>query len=165
MYTKKTLSTFKNPKNYGEIENPDGFGIVGNVRCGDVMWLYLKITENKTGEAVIKDIKFKTFGCVAAIATSSVITELAEGLTIEEALKLDKQSVIDHLGGLPPLKHHCSILAIDALGEAIFDYLTKQKKPLSKKLKELHKHNEQSVCAIENKLQVFAETKQKHAKK
>ena len=165
MYTKKTLATFKNPKNYGEIENPDGFGIVGNVKCGDVMWLYLRITKNKSGKEIIKEIKFKTFGCVAAIATSSVITELAEGLTIEEALKLDKQSIIDHLGGLPPLKHHCSILAIDALAEAIYDYSIKNNIPVSEKLETLHQHNEQNVCAIENKLQDFAKTKNKHGKK
>jgi nitrogen fixation NifU-like protein len=165
MYNQKTLTTFKHPKNYGEIKNPDGLGIVGNVTCGDVMWLYIKVAQNKTNENYLKEIKFKTFGCVAAIATSSIITQLAKNLTFKEALKLDKQSIIDHLGGLPPLKHHCSILAIDALGEAIYDYLLKNKLPISSKLKELHLKNERSVCIIEKRLQEFSQAKKEHAQK
>ncbi|MFA7663146.1 MAG: iron-sulfur cluster assembly scaffold protein [Patescibacteria group bacterium] len=165
MYNQKTLATFKSPKNYGEIKNPDGLGIVGNVTCGDVMWLYLKIAKNKAGEDFIKDIKFKTFGCVAAIATSSVITELAKNKTLGEALKLNKQDIIEYLGGLPELKHHCSILAIDALAEASYDYFKKTNQPISAELEEIHQKNERSVCAIENRLQEFSKAKKDHDQK
>lgn len=116
-YSKKTLELFKNPKNMGEIKNPDGVGKVGNPVCGDVMWVYLKVEKNK-----IKDIKFQTFGCAAAIATSSMITELAKGKTLQEAKKIEMKDVAEALGGLPPLKIHCSDLAIKALRKAIENY-------------------------------------------
>ena len=119
-YSKKVLEHFKNPHNYGKMKNPDGVGIVGNVRCGDEMRLYIKVKDN-----VIKDIKYETFGCVAAIATSSIVTDLAKGKTIEEAMKIDSEEVAKSLGGLPKIKHHCSLLAADALQEAIKDYLKK----------------------------------------
>lgn len=120
LYTKKVLETFKNPHNYGKIKNPDGIGKVGNIVCGDVMWLYIKVEKEK-----IKDIKFETFGCVAAISTSSIITDLAKGKTIQKALEITKDNVIEKLGGLPKVKYHCSVLAVDALVEAIFDYYKK----------------------------------------
>ncbi len=121
MYTEKLLDHFKNPRNMGRIENPDGIGKVGNPVCGDVMWIYIKVKDNK-----IEDIKFETFGCGAAIATSSVITELAKGKTIEEAEKITNQDVIDVLEGLPPIKKHCSLLAEQGLRAAIEDYRKKQ---------------------------------------
>ncbi len=123
MYTEKVLDHFRNPRNMGEIKNPDGFGKVGNPTCGDVMAVYIKVKDNK-----IIDIKFKTFGCTAAIATSSVLTELVKGKTIDEALKLTRDDVANELGGLPAVKMHCSNLAADALREAIKDYRHKQKK-------------------------------------
>ncbi len=123
MYTEKVLDHFRNPRNMGEIKNPDGFGKVGNPTCGDVMAVYIKVKDNK-----IIDIKFKTFGCTAAIATSSVLTELVKGKTIDEALKLTRDDVANELGGLPAVKMHCSNLAADALREAIKDYRSKQKK-------------------------------------
>ncbi|MFC1697238.1 iron-sulfur cluster assembly scaffold protein [Nanoarchaeota archaeon] len=125
MYSEKVMEYFKNPKNMGEIENADGVGKVGNPTCGDMMYVYIKV-EKKNGGEVIVDCKVKTFGCVAAIATSSVVTELAIGKTLEEAKKIDKQDVADYLGGLPPQKFHCSILAVDGLRKAIEDYKSKK---------------------------------------
>lgn len=121
MYSEKVMDHFFNPRNVGEIENPDGIGQVGNPVCGDVMRITLRIRDNR-----IEDIKFKTFGCGAAVATSSMVTELVKGLTIEEAMKVSNKSVADALGGLPAQKMHCSNLAADALKEAIKDYLSKK---------------------------------------
>ena len=127
LYTPKVMETFKNPHNYGRIKNASGIGKVGNPVCGDVMWLYIKVVKNKKGEEIIKDIKFETFGCVAAISTSSIITDLVKGKTIKEALKITKDNIVESLGGLPKIKYHCSILAVDALKEAIKDYNAKIK--------------------------------------
>ncbi|TLM67258.1 MAG: Fe-S cluster assembly scaffold protein NifU [Deltaproteobacteria bacterium] len=117
MYTEKVMDHFSNPRNVGEIDNPDGVGEVGNASCGDIMKIFLKVENN-----VITDIKFKTFGCGAAIATSSMVTEMALGKTIEEALQLSNQAVAEALDGLPAQKMHCSNLAADALHEAIKNY-------------------------------------------
>ncbi len=122
MYTEKVMNHFKNPRNMGEIPDADGVGTVGNPVCGDLMTMYIKVKDNR-----IVDIKFKTFGCGAAIATSSMTTELAKGKTLEEAMKLTCASVADSLGGLPPVKMHCSNLAADALHAAIEDFYKKQK--------------------------------------
>ena len=147
IYTKKVIDTFKRPHNYGKIKNPDGTGKVGNIICGDTMWLYIKVDKNER----IKDIKFETFGCVAAISTSSIITDLAKGKTIEEALKITKESVIDSLGGLPRLKYHCSVLAVDALAEAIYDYSSKNKKTISEELKKRHERIKKEKELIEKR--------------
>ena len=122
MYSDRVMDHFTNPRNVGEIEDADGIGKVGNPQCGDVMWLYIKVDKD-----IITDIKFKTFGCGAAIATSSMITELAKGKTLEEAKKISRGDVADALNGLPPVKMHCSNLAADALREAIKDYEQKHK--------------------------------------
>ena len=122
MYNEKVMDVFKNPKNVGEIENPDGKGTVGNEVCGDIMQITLRIKDN-----VIEDAKFKTFGCAAAIATSSTATEMIKGKTLDEALKVTNKSVIEKLGGLPPQKIHCSVLAEEAIKAAIEDYRSKQK--------------------------------------
>jgi len=121
MYSEKVMDHFQNPRNVGEIENADGIGTEGNPTCGDLMTIYIKVENN-----IITDIKFKTFGCGAAIATSSMITEMAVGKTIEEALKISRNDVADELEGLPPVKMHCSNLAADALRAAIADYKMKQ---------------------------------------
>lgn len=121
MYNEKILDHFQNPRNAGDMENPDGVGTVGNPACGDVMTLYIRVEND-----IITDIKFKTFGCGAAIASSSFTTELVKGKTIDEALKYTRQDVADGLGGLPPIKMHCSNLALDALKAAINDYRSKQ---------------------------------------
>ena len=123
MYTEKVMDHFRNPRNMGEIKDADGFGKVGNPTCGDVMAVYIKVKDER-----IVDIKFKTFGCTAAIATSSVLTEIVKGKTIDEALKITRDDVANELGGLPAIKMHCSNLAADALKEAIKDYRSKNKK-------------------------------------
>lgn len=120
MYSEKVMDHFKNPRNVGEIEDASGVGEVGNVKCGDIMRIYLQVEDG-----IIKDIKFRTFGCGAAIATSSAVTEMAMGKTLDEALALTNQAVAEELGGLPPLKMHCSNLAADALKAAIEDYKKK----------------------------------------
>jgi len=117
MYTEKVMDHFSNPRNVGELEDANGVGEVGNASCGDIMKIFLKVEDN-----VIKDVKFKTFGCGAAIATSSMVTEMAIGKTIDEALILTNEAVAEALDGLPPAKMHCSNLAADALHEAIKDY-------------------------------------------
>lgn len=126
-YTKKILKHFTHPHNVGEIKNADGVGKVGNPVCGDVMYVYIKVGKNKKGKEFIKNIKFKTLGCVAAIATSSMITDLAKGKTLDEAVNITRKDIADGLGGLPPIKMHCSNLAADALQEAIKHYRRKKK--------------------------------------
>src|SRR3989339_1595389 len=138
MYSKKTLQHFRSPHNYGEIKNPDGVGEAGNIVCGDVMSLYLKMKKVAGKEAIIDQVKFKTYGCAAAIATSSAITDLVKGKTIEEALKISKNDIIEFLEGLPPIKIHCSILAIDALDEAIYQYFIDNKKLIPSDLQKKH---------------------------
>ena len=151
LYTPKVMEAFKNPHNYGKIKNADGIGKVGNIVCGDVMWLYIKVGDpirkpsasngarNKKHDEIIEDIKFETFGCVAAIATSSMITDLVKGKTINNALKVSKDDIIKKLGGLPSIKYHCSVLAADALIEAVYDYYLKQGKDFPEGLIEKHK--------------------------
>lgn len=117
MYSEKVMEHFRNPRNVGEIPDPDGVGTVGNPVCGDMMSMYIRVKDDR-----IADIKFKTFGCGAAIATSSMTTELAKGKTLDEAMKITRSDVAEELGGLPPIKMHCSNLAADALHEAIKDY-------------------------------------------
>ena len=121
MYSEKVMDAFKNPKNVGEIENPEGTGLVGNASCGDIMQITLRIVDD-----VIVDAKFKTFGCAAAIATSSTATEMVKGMTVEEALKLTNKKVVETLGGLPAQKIHCSVLAEEAIKKAIEDYQSKK---------------------------------------
>ena len=119
-YSEKVMDHFANPRNVGEIENADGIGEVGNPKCGDIMKMYIKVDGN-----VITDVKFKTFGCGAAIATSSMATELIKGKTIDEALKLTNKAVMEALDGLPPVKVHCSVLAEQAIKSAVADYYTR----------------------------------------
>lgn len=120
MYSKKVMDHFSNPRNMGEIENADGVGTVGNAKCGDIMRIYLKVEDE-----IIKDVRFKTFGCGAAVATSSIATELVMGKTIREALKVTNDAVVDALDGLPRAKVHCSLLAEEALHAALWDYAQK----------------------------------------
>jgi nitrogen fixation NifU-like protein len=151
LYTKKVIKHFREPHNYGKIKNPDGIGKVGNIVCGDVMWLYIKVGKNKKGKEIIKDVKFETFGCVAAMATSSIITDLAKGKTLKEALEIDKNQIVKSLGGLPPIKLHCSVLAADALAEAIYDYFSKNKKEIPGDLEERHQKIDKEKKVIEEK--------------
>lgn len=121
MYNEKVMEHFQNPRNVGEMDNPSGVGEVGNMKCGDIMKIFIKVEDDR-----IKDIKFLTFGCGAAIASSSVLTEMVKGKTIEEAMAITNKDVAEELGGLPPAKMHCSNLAADALQKAIEDYRSKK---------------------------------------
>lgn len=132
-YSKKVLAHFRKPHNLGKIKNADGIGEVGNLSCGDVMKLYIKVNGNK-----ISDVKFETYGCAAAIATSSITTDLVKGKTIEQALAMTNKEVIESLDGLPPIKIHCSLLSVDALNEAIYDYLIKNNKRVPDFLEKRH---------------------------
>jgi nitrogen fixation NifU-like protein len=122
-YNEQVMEHFKSPKNMGQMQDADGVGEVGNPACGDVMTVYIKVRDGR-----IADIKFQTFGCVAAVATSSMVTELAKGKTLDEAMKITRADVAEKLGGLPPIKLHCSNLAAEALHAAVKDYRTKQAK-------------------------------------
>ena len=121
MYSEKVMDHFSNPRNVGEIENASGVGTVGNAKCGDITRMYLDIDDNQ----VIREAKFKTFGCGAAVATSSMATELVKGKTVEEALKVTNKAVMEALDGLPPVKVHCSLLAEEAIHAALWDYAEK----------------------------------------
>ena len=121
MYSEKVMDHFKNPRNVGEIENASGVGTVGNAKCGDIMRIFLDIDDN----GIIQDVKFKTFGCGAAVATSSMATELVKGKSIQEALQVTNKAVMEALDGLPPVKVHCSLLAEEAIHAALWDYAQK----------------------------------------
>ena len=146
MYSEKLMELFKNPHNMGRIEDADGVGKVDNVICGDVMHIYIKVKDNK-----IDDIKFETFGCAAAVATSSMITDLAKGKTIEEAMKITRKDVSDALDKLPPIKEHCSNLAADALDEAIYDYMQKKGMKIPEALKKSHERITKNLHTIEER--------------
>lgn len=161
IYSKKVMEHFKHPRNMGRLKNPDGVGKVGNLTCGDVMWLYIKVDKNNSGKEIIKDIKFETFGCAAALATSSVITELAKGKTLDKALKIDRAKIVKSLGGLPPIKIHCSVLAADALDEAIYDYLQKNKREISLDLQKRHETILKSKEGIENRYHDWTDLEEK----
>ncbi len=132
-YSEKVMDHFTNPRNVGEIENADGVGTVGNAKCGDIMKMYLKIEND-----VITDCKFKTFGCGAAIATSSMATELIKGKRVEDALKLTNAAVVEALEGLPPVKVHCSVLAEEAFKTALADYYNKIGRPVDFEIEKSH---------------------------
>ncbi|PKL92153.1 MAG: Fe-S cluster assembly scaffold protein NifU [Candidatus Goldiibacteriota bacterium HGW-Goldbacteria-1] len=136
-YSEKVMERFKNLKNMGRIDNADGIGKVGNARCGDVMWIYIKVDDG-----IITDCKFETFGCVAAIATSSMATDLVKGMTVEKALEVTNKSIVELLDGLPPEKLHCSVLAEDGIRRAIEDYNRRKQglPPLAEKEDDGHDH-------------------------
>lgn len=138
-YSEKVMDHFANPRNVGEMPDADGVGEVGNQKCGDIMRMYIKVDDNK-----ITDVKFMTFGCGAAIATSSMATELIKGKTIDEALKLTNRAVMEALDGLPPVKVHCSVLAEQAIKSAVADYYKRQgidPEPFVGKIEDCHEHD------------------------
>ncbi|MCY6959421.1 Fe-S cluster assembly scaffold protein NifU [Clostridium brassicae] len=138
MYSEKVMDHFRNPRNVGEIENASGIGEVGNPQCGDIMKIYLKVEDN-----IIKDVKFKTFGCGSAIASSSMATELIKGKTVDEAWTLSNKAVAEALDGLPPIKMHCSVLAEEAIHKAINDYRVKSGfEPIEMKNHSEHIHDD-----------------------
>ena len=138
LYSEKVMDHFTNPRNVGEIEDAQGVGVVGNAKCGDIMKIYLEIDEND----IITDCKFKTFGCGAAIATSSMATELIMGKSVKEALALTNSAVVEALDGLPPVKVHCSVLAEEAVRSAIADYYKRVGRPIDFELPEEHDEEE-----------------------
>jgi len=160
MYTEKVMEHFLNPKNVGVIEDADGVGEAGNIVCGDLMRIYIKV-EVVDGKEIIKDIKFRTLGCAAAIAASSMITEMAKGKSIEDALKITNQDVANELGGLPKIKMHCSVLAADALKEAIYDYLQKNEKDIPEFLEKEHQRIERARVLVEEKYGEFVEAERR----
>ncbi len=151
MYNKKVMEYFKNPRNHGEMENPDAVGEAINPSCGDKMKLYLKIDE-KNNEEFISDIKFQTLGCVAAIATSSIFTEMIKGKSLAEAFAISNQDIIEELEGLPTPKKHCSLLAVRAFKEAYYQYLQDQGRNIPEELEKAHHQNERfAEVAAKNK--------------
>ena len=139
LYSEKVMDQFTNPRNVGEIEDAQGVGVVGNAKCGDIMKIYLEIDEND----IIVDCKFKTFGCGAAIATSSMATELIKGKSVKEALALTNSAVVEALDGLPPVKVHCSVLAEEAVRSAIADYYKRVGRPIDFELPEEHDEHDE----------------------
>ena len=132
MYSEKAMEEFRHPKNVGVIKNASGIGKVGNPSCGDILEIFVKISKNKKGEEIIKAISFRTFGCVIAIANSSLLTKMVKGKAIKEVEKITKKDLIKELGKMPPAKYHCSILALDALHDAIQDYRNKKASVVNK---------------------------------
>lgn len=151
IYSKEIMEHFRNPKNVGRIKNPSGLGRAGNFRCGDIMYLYLKIGKNEAGKEIIKDIKFETYGCTVAIANTSLLTTMIKGKTLEAASKITKEDLIKKFKQVPLIKIHCSLLAVDALSEAIYDYFKKQGRPISPELQAKHERVEKEEKEIEHK--------------
>lgn len=146
MYSEKVMDHFKNPRNHGKIENADGVGKVGNPQCGDMMWFYIKVRDG-----VIEDVKWETYGCAAAISVSSIVSGMVKGKKIGEAVELTNREVLEELGNLPAPKIHCSLLGVDALHEAIYDYLSKNNLEIPDKLKEKHGRQEKILEKIGDK--------------
>ena len=155
MYTDKVIEHFREPHNRGKLEEYSAIGKVGNIVCGDVMWLYIKVDQDEAGRDIITDISWETFGCTAAIATSSMVSDLAKGKTVEEAIAVTNLNVASELGGLPPIKMHCSAMAADALNEAIFTYLSQEGKEIPEALQDRHAHIEKEVAALEKRYAAF----------
>jgi len=157
MYSEEVKSAFLEPHHLGKMKNPDGFGTVGNIVCGDVMYLYIKVGINSKGKEFLKDVKWETFGCAAAIATSSTAADQAIGKTLEEAIEMTNQGVVSVLGGLPTNKIHCSILAVDALHEAIFSYLEKKGSKVPEKLLKRHEVIQKEMDSLKEKYSEYME--------
>ena len=160
MYTETVIEHFRNPHNMGKLEDYSAIGKVGNIVCGDVMWLYIKVERDDEDRDVITDISWETFGCTAAIATSSMVSDLAKGKTIDEAIRLTNQDVARELGGLPPVKMHCSALAADALNEAIYAYLSQEGQAIPDALQKRHERIAEEVATLEKRYEAFVDKDQ-----
>lgn len=160
-YSKEVMKHFRNPQNVGKLKNPSAIGKVGNLKCGDIMYLYLKIEKDKKGKETIKNVKFETFGCTVAIANTSLLTTLIKGKTLDQAIKVNKNDLLKKFGSVPFIKVHCSMLAIDALAEAIYDYHIKNNKPISKELQKKHEAAEKIGKEIEEKHKELVELEEK----
>lgn len=155
MYTEKVVEHFRKPHNMGKMSEPSAVGRVGNMLCGDVMWFYIRVEPDAGGREIISDVSWETFGCTAAIATSSMMSDLAKGKTLDEAIAITNRDVADKLGGLPAVKMHCSALAADALNEAIHDYLTKQARPIPQALAARHERIQKEMASLEERYKAF----------
>lgn len=155
MYTEKVIEHFRHPHNMGKLKDYSALGKVGNIVCGDVMWLYIKVDTDEQGREVISDISWETFGCTAAIATSSMVSDIAKGKTLKEAIAITNRDVAEELGGLPPVKMHCSALAADALNEAIYSYLTQSGQEIPPALTRRHERIEKEMASIEERYRAF----------
>jgi len=155
MYTDKVIDHFRHPHNMGKLEDYSAVGKVGNIVCGDVMWLYIKVGNDEQGHEVIADISWETFGCTAAIATSSMVSDLAKGKTLDEAIAITNTDVAEKLDGLPPIKMHCSALAADALNEAIYNYLTQAGRDVPPVLQQRHERLAKDMDSLEKRYQAF----------
>jgi len=162
LYSKKIIQHFLHPKNQGVIKNYDGLGKVGNLMCGDVLWLYIKVKKDKkTGKEKISKISFQTFGCVVALAVSSMITEMAKGKTLDEALRITKDDILKKTGKLPIIKIHCSVLVTDALHESIYNYLSKTKQPIPEELQKEHERIQHDLKVIEERHKEFVKLEER----
>lgn len=157
MYSDTVMEHFNEPHNQRKMEEPDGVGKVGNALCGDVMWLYIKVKEDENGDEIIEDISWETFGCTAAIATSSMVTDLAKGEKVDEAIEITNEQVAEELDGLPPVKMHCSNLASDGLVEAIYDYLDSNDKDIPEGLEKRHQNIEEHMEEVEEEYGEYVE--------
>lgn len=157
MYTEKVIDHFREPHNRGKMEDYSAIGKVGNIVCGDVMWLYIKVDQDEAGRDIIADISWETFGCTAAIATSSMVSDLGKGKTLKEAIAVTNQDVASELGGLPPVKMHCSALAADALNEAIYSYMTQEGRDIPEALQKRHDHIAKEMAQLEERYAAFTE--------
>jgi len=165
LYPETIMKHFKRPKNMGKMRNPSGVGKVGNLLCGDVLWLYIKVKKGKDGKERIVDVKFECFGCVVAIGISSVLTTLVKGKTLEEALKIKKDDLLKATGPLPPIKVHCSVLAADALKEAIYDYYARNKLPIPEHLKKEHERIKKTLEKVEERFRKYVELQKEISKR
>jgi nitrogen fixation protein NifU and related proteins len=155
MYTEKVIDHFREPHNRGKMEDYSAIGKVGNIICGDVMWLYIKVEKDDAERDIITDISWETFGCTAAIATSSMVSDLAKGKTVEEAIAVTNQDVASELGGLPPVKMHCSAMAADALNEAIHSYMVQEGKEIPEALQKRHARIAKDISTLEKRYDAF----------
>lgn len=164
-YSKELMKHFRHPRNVGRMRNYDGLGKVGNLLCGDILWLYIKIGKNKRGKEIIKKATFSTFGCTVAISNSSLLTTLVKGKTLEEAMKITKEDLLKKLGKVPLFKIHCSLLAVDALSEAIYDYLLRNKREIPRDLQIRHERIEKEKKLIEERYKEWIKMEEEMYKK
>ncbi len=151
MYTDQVMDHFRNPRNMGKLDDYSAVGKVGQVVCGDVMWVYIKVGQDDQGRDFISDISWETYGCAAAIATSSMVSEMAKGKTLDEAIDITNRDVAEGLGGLPPVKMHCSALAADALNEAIYEYFSQNGREIPEVLEKRHERVAKQMAVLERR--------------
>lgn len=160
-YPKEIIKHFKHPKGLGKLKDADAIGKAGNILCGDVLWCYIKVGRNKKGEEIIKDIKIEVFGCLVAIGISSLLTQMVKKKSIDDVLRIKKEDILKKSGPLPSIKVHCSVLALDALHEAIYDYFIKNKREIPESLKKTHERIVNTLKEIEKRHREFLKLEEK----